>query len=136
MTVSCGSSPVKYRPGERGEGRLKFIVVVAILVVVAYCGYQYVPVAIQAYQLKDVMQQTVNTAALQAQTADNLKKLLTERAQEYGAPPPPATQIEVTQEGGRWQAHIKYIRNIPLIFYTYQYNFDNTVKSFDPTTLR
>lgn len=136
MSVSCGTCPVRRRPGERGEGRLKFLVVVAILALVAYCAYQYVPVAVQAYQFKDIMQQTVNTAAMQPQTIDGLKKLLTERALEYGAPPPPATQVEVTQQDGRWQARVQYKHDIPLPFYTYQYTFDNTVKSFDPTTLR
>ena len=138
MSVSCGTRPVvRRRHGERGEGRLKLLIVLAILAVIGYSAYQYVPVAIQAYQFKDVMQQTVNTAALQPQTtSEQLKKLLMERAQEYGAPPPPATQTEVTTQDGRWQARVRYTREVPLPFYTYQYSFDNSVKSFDPATLR
>ena len=137
MSVSCGTQAPRHRHGERGEGRLKFLVVLAILAVVAYSAYQYVPVAVQSYQLKDVMQQTVNTAALQSQTTvDSLKKTLTERALEYGAPPQPAPQVFVTQQDGRWQARIQYTRQIPLPFYIYQYDFDHTVKSFDPATLR
>lgn len=137
MSVSCGTRPVSRRAGERGEGRLKFLIALVILAVIAYCAYQYVPVAIQAYQFKDVMQQTVNTAAMQPQTTtESLKKLLMERAQEFGAPPPPVTQVEVMPQDRRWQARVYYTRDIPLIFYTYQYSFDNTVKSFDPATLR
>lgn len=138
MSVSCGTPcPLVHRHGERGDARLKFLIVLAIIAVVGYCAYQYVPVAIQAYQLKDVMQQTVNTAAMQPQTtSDSLKKTLTDRAQEYGAPPPPATQVLVTQQDGRWQARVQYTRQIPLPFYIYQYDFDNTVKSFNPATLR
>lgn len=137
MSVSCGTRPPAHRLGERGEGRLKFLIVVAILAVIAYCAYQYVPVAIQAYQLKDVMQQTVNTAAMQSQTtSDSLRQSLADRAQEYGAPPPPATQVEAEQRDGRWQARVQYTRQIPLLVYTYQYNFDHTVKSFNPATLR
>ena len=137
MSVSCGTCPASHRYGERGEGRLKLLVVVAVLAIVGYSAYQYVPVAIKAYQFKDVMQQTVNTAAMQPQTtSETLKKLLTDRALEYGAPPPPATQVGVTHQDGRWQARVQYTREVPLPFYTYQYTFDNTVKSFDPTTLR
>jgi hypothetical protein len=137
MSVSCGTRPNLHRHGERGEGRLKFLIIVAILALLGYSAYQYVPVAIQAYQLKDVMQQTVNTAAVQGQTtSETLKKTLTEHAQEYGAPPPPATQVGVTIQDGRWQARVMYTREIKLPFYTYQYTFDNTVRSFDPTTLR
>ncbi|HKS29340.1 MAG TPA: hypothetical protein VJS44_16035 [Pyrinomonadaceae bacterium] len=138
MSVSCGTPrrPLP-RQGERGEGRLKFLIVLAVLAVVAYSAYQYVPVAIQGYQLKDVMQQTVNTAALQPQTtSDALRKTLADRAQEYGAPPPPTTQVAVVIQDGRWQARVQYTKPIPFPFYTYQYSFDNTVKSFDPTTLR
>lgn len=136
MSVSCGTRPVRRPAGERGEGRLKFLVVIAILALLAYSGYQYIPVAVQARQFKDVMQQSVNNAAMQSQTADGLKKLLTDRAQEYGAPPPPATQVEVTLQDGRWQARVRYIRDVSLPFYVYHYDFDNTVKSFDPATLR
>jgi hypothetical protein len=138
MSVSCGTHSTRSRrQGERGEGRLKFLVIIAILAVIGYSAYQYVPVAVNAYQLKDVMQQTVNTAALQSQTtAESLKKTLTDRAQEYGAPPPPATQVGVTQQEGRWLARVQYTRQITFPFYTYQYTFDNTVKSFDPATLR
>lgn len=136
MSVSCGTKTVRRRRGERGEGRLKFLILLAVLALVAYSGYQYVPVAIQAYQLKDVMQQTVNTAAMQPQTADGLRKVLTDRAQEYGAPPPPATQVDVTQQDGRWQARVRYKRDVALPFYTYPYDFDYTVKSFNPSTLR
>ena len=137
MSVSCGTRHVPLRHGERGEGRLKFLLILAVLALIGYSCYQYVPVAVRAYQLKDVMQQTVNTAAMQPQTtSDSLRKLLIDRAQEYGAPPPPATQVSVTQTDARWQARVQYTRDIPLPFYTYQYNFDNTVKSFDPATLR
>lgn len=137
MSVSCGNSPDLRRHGERGEGRLKFLIVVAVLGLIGYSAYQYVPVAVQAYQFKDAMQQTVNTAAVQGQTtSESLKKTLTERAQEYGAPPPPATQVGVTQQDGRWQARVQYTREIRLPFYIYNYTFDNTVKSFDPATLR
>src|ERR671933_1717999 len=122
-SVSCGTrhSP-RPRRGESGEGRFKFIVVLAILAVIAYCLYQYVPVAIQAYQYRDVMQQTVNTAAMQSQTtSDSLKKLLTDRAKEYGAPP--NTQVDVSVQDGRWLARVQYKRDIPLLVYTYQYTF-------------
>ena len=137
MSVSCGTCHVPFRHGERGEGRLKFLVVIAILAVIAYSAYQYVPVAIQSYQLKDVMQQTVNTAAVQSQTStEALKKLITERALEYGAPPPPATQVTVVQQDGRWQARVQYTRRISFPLYAYDYIFDHTVKSFDPATLR
>ena len=137
MSTSCGTRPVQRRKGELGQGRLKFLIVLAVIIMIAYSGYQYVPVAIQAYQFKEAMQQTVNVAAVQPQTtSDTLRKTLLDTATDYGAPPPPATTVTVGTQEGRWQARVSYTREIPLPFYTYQYTFDNTVKSFNPQTLR
>ena len=38
------------------------MIVVAIIGIVAYSGYQFIPVAYQAYQIKDLMQHDVDTA--------------------------------------------------------------------------
>lgn len=135
-SVSCGTRHVcQHRRDESGEGRLKFIVVLAVLAIVGYCLYQYVPVAVQAYQYKDVMQQTVNTAAMQAQTTpDSLRKALMDSGKDYGAPP--NMQVDVSIQDGRWLARVRYNRDVSLPFYTYQYSFDHTVKSFNPLTLR
>ena len=87
MSVSCGTPTVpERRRGERGEGRLKFLMLLAVLALVAYSGYQYVPIAIQAYQFKDLMQQTVNTAAMQPQTADGLRKTHTSATSSRTSP--------------------------------------------------
>ena len=54
--------------GERGDARLKFIIFLAIVVIVGYAGYMYIPVAIDAYYFKDAMQNKVNLAAAQGTT--------------------------------------------------------------------
>jgi hypothetical protein len=41
---------------EQGGARLKFIVFIAVFAVILYVGYMYIPVAIDAYYYKDVMQ--------------------------------------------------------------------------------
>ena len=50
------------RTSERGGARLKFIIVVAIIGIVAYAGYQFIPVFYQAYQIKDLMKHEVDAA--------------------------------------------------------------------------
>jgi hypothetical protein len=115
------------RKSERGESRVKFLVTIAVLAVVAYAGYQYVPVAIRAYQLKDYMQQTVDKAAALGQGAEWVKTQLKASSHDYDVPP--EASITSTQRDGRVEATVQFTRAIPLPFYTYQYNFDHTVKS-------
>ena len=43
------------RSGERGGANLKFVIVMAVLIVTAYAGYLYVPVAYQANTFKDLI---------------------------------------------------------------------------------
>lgn len=137
MSRSCGPHPRPSRHGELGGSRVKFLIVIAIIGVVAYVAYQYVPVAIQSYQLKDMMQQTVNTAAVQGQSLDLVKKQLYNNAVDYGAPSDPSqTRVEVSSSDNRYQARIAFKRPISLPGYTYEYQFDHTVRSIDLINLR
>ena len=127
MSGSCGKSNIRNRRGERGEGRVKFLITVAILALVAYAGYQYVPVAIRAYQLKDYMQQTVDKASALGQNGEWVKTQLKASFKDYGVPDDAG--IATAQRDGRLEATVQFTRPIPLPFYTYQYDFNHTVKS-------
>ena len=50
---------------ELGGARLNLIIALVVFVVVAYTGYLYLPVAVDAYYFKDSMQNKVNLAAAQ-----------------------------------------------------------------------
>ena len=127
MSGLCGKrSPVE-RKGERGESRVKFLVTIAVLAVIAYAGYQYVPVAIRAYQFKDYMQQTVDKAAALGQSGEWVKAQLKASFKDYGVPDD--ATITTAQRDGRAEARVEFTQPIPLPFYTYQYSFDHTVKS-------
>ena len=58
MKESFGSSPLSMRH-ERGAARLKLIIVLAVIALVGYMGFQYVPVAYQARSLKKFMDEKV-----------------------------------------------------------------------------
>jgi hypothetical protein len=124
------SRTVRATPGrhsERGGTRLKFLVVVAILAAIAYAGYQFIPVAYKAYQFKDSMQLTVDKAAAMGQGADWVEKELKAAAPQYDVPP--NAEVKAAMRDGRMEARVHFIQPVPLVFYTYQYDFDNTVKS-------
>lgn len=118
------------RHGEHGGARANFLIVAALLAVIAYAGYNYVPVAYQAYQFKDVMQQDINKAAAMASPREELKKQLKGKGNDYGVPPD--AEFEVAPVNGRLQATVKFTRPIQLLpGYTYKYEFDYTAKSSD-----
>jgi hypothetical protein len=127
LTGAACASQHGRRRGERGESRLKFLIVITVIAAIAYVGYQFIPGAYQAYQFKDYMQQSVDKAAAMGQSADWVETQLKAVSKEYDVPP--NAEVKALQRDGRMEATVKYTRPISLIFYTYQYEFDNTVKS-------
>lgn len=115
------------RSSEHGGARLKFIMVILVVVIVGYAGYLYVPVAYQAYYLKDLMQHKVDVAATQgypvAWVTDQLKKSAT----DYNIPP--NAVITPTQQESRVYCRVQFTRPIEFPGYTYMYEFDYTAKS-------
>lgn len=128
MSGLCGKrSAVDRHRGMRGEARVKFLVTVAVIGVIAYIGYQYVPVAIQAYQFKDYMQSTVDKAAALGQRDEWVKGSLKASFKDFSVPPDAV--VTSIQRDGRMEARVQFTKPIPMPFYIYQYNFDHTVKS-------
>jgi len=115
------------RTSERGSARLKFIFVMAVICVVAYMGYMYVPVAYQAYLFKDLMQHNVDVASAQGYAASWVKDQLVKAAPEYGVPADAV--IEPTQRDNRMEVTVRFTKPIEFPGYIYQYSFDETVKS-------
>jgi hypothetical protein len=115
------------KTSEHGSARLNFLILMVVIVAVAYAGYQYVPVAYQASQLKVFMQDTVNNAVVTDKDArwaeDQLRRSLT----SYGVPPD--ARITVANRESRIEAHVQYTVPVPLFVTTYEYKFDHTTRS-------
>jgi anaerobic selenocysteine-containing dehydrogenase len=118
---------VNERTTERGSARLKFILVMAVIGVVAYMGYMYLPVAYQAYLFKDLMQHNVDVASSQGYPVSWVKDQLVKSAPEYGVPADAV--ITPAQRDNRIEVTVQFVRPIEFPGYTYQYNFDQTLKS-------
>jgi hypothetical protein len=115
------------RTSERGGARLKFIIVVAIIGIIAYIGYIYIPVAYQSYLLKDLMQHNVDVAVTQGYPASWIKDQLTKSGKEYGVPSDAV--IEPVQRDNRMEVRVQFVRPLEFPGFTYQYNFDHTARS-------
>ncbi|MGI9107511.1 MAG: hypothetical protein ACR2G4_14835 [Pyrinomonadaceae bacterium] len=113
--------------GERGGSRLNFLIVIAVIAAVGYAGYQYVPVAFQASQLKVFMQDTVNSAVITDKNAQWAQEQLRKNLPDYGVPA--NALVTVANRQSRLEAHVQYTVPIPLLVTTYEYKFDHTARS-------
>ena len=115
------------RSGERGSATLKFLIVMAIIGSCAYAGYLYVPVAFHANVCKDLMQHYVDVASTQGYKPQWVAEQLMKNAPEYDVPPD-AVYTPVISDN-RVEIRVQYVRAIEFPGYTYNYEFDHTVKS-------
>ena len=112
---------------QTGGARLKLIIFIALFAVVLYVGYLYVPVTIDSYYFKDVMQNKVNLAATQGYDGAWVKDQLTKSGTEYHVPE--NAVITASQKEGRVEARVQFTRPISFPGYTYNYEFDYTAQS-------
>ena len=115
------------RSGERGSANLKFLIVMVVLVACAYAGYLYVPVAFQAHAYKDLMQHYADVTVAQGYPASWAGEQLAKSAAEYDVPP--NAIITPAQRDNRIEVRVQFVRPIEFPGYTYNYEFDETVKS-------
>lgn len=112
---------------EHGGSRFNFLLVVAVIGIVAYAGYQFVPVAYQASQLKIFMKDTVDNAVITDKNAAWVEDQLRKNLKNYDAPE--TAHITVANREGHLEAHVEYSNPIPLLVTTYEYKFDHTARS-------
>jgi hypothetical protein len=122
------------RRSERGGARLKFLIVAAIIAAVAYAGYQFIPIAYQAYQLKDLMQHDVDTAVATGKSSAWVQDQLVKSSEEYGIPADAV--ITPSQQDNRMQVRVQFTKPVEFPGFVYNYEFDHTAKSSTFLTIR
>ena len=127
-------SDIRIRNSELGGARLKLIIALALIAVVAYSGYLYIPVAIDAYYFKDAMQNKVNLAAAQGYDAAWISNQLSKSKAEFHVPDDAV--ISPAQREGRMEVRVQFTRPISFPGFTYNYNFDYTAQSTSFLTVR
>jgi len=115
------------KAGEQGGSRITFLIILAIIACVGYCGYLYVPVAYQAYLLKDLMQHNVDVAVAQGYAPSWVADQLRKTGGEYGLPSDAG--ITPVQKDNRIQVTVQFTKPIDFPGYTYNYEFDHTAQS-------
>jgi len=112
---------------EQGGARLKFIIFMAVFGLILYVGYMYIPVAIDAYYFKDVMQNKVDLAAAQGFDGNWVRDQLAKSGSEYHVPP--EAVISPSTKENRVIVRVQFTRPIAFPGYTWNYEFDHTAQS-------
>jgi len=115
------------KSNERGGSRFNFLLAVAIIGSLAFIGYKCIPVVYQASMLKDLMQHNCDVAVAQGYAPAWVADQLWKSAEEYGMPKD--AQITPSQKDNRIEVHVQFTKPIEFPGYTYQYEFDQTVRS-------
>lgn len=115
------------RHSEQGGARAKLIVFIVIFALVLYAGYLYIPVSVDAYYFKDIMQSKADQAAVQGFDSGWVTEQLKKSGRDYNVPE--NASISAATKEGRMEVHVQFSRPIDLPGYTYNYEFDHTVKS-------
>lgn len=116
-----------HRRAERGGARLKLILFLAVVAIVGYAGYLYIPIAIDAYYFKDAMQNKVNLAAAQGYDGAWLADQISRSKAEHNVPDDAV--ITPVQREGRVEVRVQFTRPISTPLFTYNYSFDYTAQS-------
>ena len=125
---------MRMKSSERGGARLKFIIAIAVFAVVVYAGYLYIPVAMDAYYFKDVMQNKVDLAATQGYETTWVKDQLDKSKAEYHVPS--EAIITPSRKDNQMEVRVQFTRPISFPGFTYNYEFDYTAKSTTFLTIK
>ena len=115
------------RSNESGSAGLKFLLVMLIIGAGIYAGYLYVPVAYGAHNVKEMMQHYADVASAQGKPPAWAAEQMVKNFKEYGVPPD--ALISNAKRDNRIEVRIQYVKAVEFPGYTYNYEFDHTVKS-------
>lgn len=118
----------KDRSGERGGAGVKFVCIALVLGMIGHAGYNYVPVAYEAANLRQEMDTAVVkglASSGQIKPLDVVKASVERALRENNAPADAI--VEIKPESGVVQAHVVYTKPISMLpfgLYKYNYNFN------------
>jgi hypothetical protein len=127
MRLKTDARTARARRGERGDTRLNFILILLVLAVAAYAAYQLVPIMYNASLYKVHMQDTVDKAVALGKDDAWVRQQLVRNAEDYGVPGD--QRVDTHLSDGRMVLRVRWARPVSLPGYTYDYNFDHTVKT-------
>jgi hypothetical protein len=116
--------------GERGEGNLKAIVYILILIVGVYVAIKVVPIYVAEYQLKDKMNEQARFAVVNRYSEDQIRDLIFKVVQDLDIPAK-REDIKVTNTGRGLNINLTYTVPVDLTFYKTELTFSPSSDGID-----
>jgi len=117
-----GRAPMAQTDRQRGEGRLKAIVVLAIFAGMIYVGVKVIPILISNYEFQDAIESTARLATVNRESAEDIRAAILKEAQSEEIPLA-AEDIHVKDEGGHVEISADYSVTVDLRVYQWTFNF-------------
>jgi hypothetical protein len=118
---------MRFRSGERGEGRMGTLVGLSVVALMIYLGFKVVPVMINAYAFRDYMEEEARFAALRNHD-EELKKRVLRKAQDLDLPVT-ANDIKVRRSTTHFDIMVAYTIPIHTPIYTYNWSFNEETRA-------
>jgi hypothetical protein len=121
-----GAIAARYR--QRGAGRLKAVVVLAIFAGMIYVGVKVVPILVNNYEFQDAIENTARFATVNRQSAEDIRASVLKEAQNEEIPIA-ADDIHVKDDGGHVEISADYSVTVDLHVYQWTLNFHPSARN-------
>jgi hypothetical protein len=118
------------RHAERGEGRLKAIIYLVVLIVGVFLAFKLVPAYVADYQLKDKMTEQARFAIVNRYTEDQIKDNIFRTIQDLDIPAK-REDVKVQNTNHGIAISVTYTVPVDLVFYKTDLNFASTSEGRD-----
>jgi len=117
-----GRCTLAQRHSERGEGRLKTIIVVVVIVLAIYSAFKIVPAYVNDYQLSDKMQEQARFAVVNRYTEEQIRENIFKTVQDLGIPAK-KEDIKVVATNAAVRISMEYTVPVDLLTYHMELHF-------------
>ena len=107
---------------ERGEGKLKTVITLAIVVLVIYSAVKIVPIYVSEYELSDKMQEQARFAVVNRYTEDQIRDNILKVIQDLDIPAK-RESIKVVSTNSIVRISLEYTVPVDLLFYHMDLHF-------------
>jgi hypothetical protein len=111
-----------HRRSERGEGKLKAVIYIAILLLIIYSAVKIVPVYVSNYQLTDKMEEQARFAVVNRYTEEQIRDNIFKVVQELEIPAK-RDSIKVFNTNSIVKISMEYTVPVDLLFYHMDLHF-------------
>jgi hypothetical protein len=109
--------------GQRGEGRVGFIIALVLVIGMIFVGLKVLPVRINAYQLEDTLREEARYASVNRNSDKEIKLRILEQAEALNLPLT-AENVTIKRSKSEVIVRAQFVQPIDLKVTVYTYRYD------------